>query len=141
MRKLDLSLRIYFSSLAVISVVGFLLYGWFQNPTVAENSGIYVNYGGVGKERLLVWLLLLLSVAVMWLQKRVWKVVHLVILGAIIAVYVLWGISTYQLMEYVDLTAANDPFLFHGATPWDLVVLFSVLASTFVSLSAFIERR
>lgn len=126
-QSLNLKLKLLLSLLAVGSL-GLATFGWFQHPAVLENSGIYVNYGGVGSERYIVIALLLLSAVVIWLPKALFQNMALVLLGLILVEYLLWSISSYQIRLYSNYDGSYDHFFLRGGTVWDIAVLIVIMA-------------
>ena len=62
------------SLLALTSVVGVAFFGWFRHPPDVVNFGngaIYANYGNVGLERFVMFVLLVFSAITIWFPKRV----------------------------------------------------------------------
>ena len=119
--------------IAVIYVVGYLGFGWFQHPPEVQTFGnmtIYANYGNYQSKQKLIALTFIWAALFIWVLKPMYKKLTLIPLALIVILYVLWAIESQQIYTLSeDKASFKEILLLHNATLWDIAVLLVVLAS------------
>lgn len=112
--------------ISAITIIGFVGFGWFQNPPSVEkvsNSTIYSNYAGVGAEQVRISIGLLLAVILFWLSDFIPKKFVPVPLCWIMVEYILWAVKSYQIYSTSEnISYFKGSLYLYNASWWDIAI-------------------